>query len=88
LLKISEMAHGIKGFHSSISVLDDIPAFEIENKEMLDDISHGNKVRINNHSVNSLIQNSKNIYFAINNGKIISLGKRDGDFFKPTKVLL
>ena len=89
LLKMSEMAHGIKGFHSSISVLDDIPAFEIENKEMLDDISHGNKVRIDNNSdVNSLIQGSKNIYFAINNGKIISLGKRDGNFFKPTKVLL
>ena len=38
LLKISEMADGIRGFHSSISVLDDIPAIEIENKEMLEKI--------------------------------------------------
>ena len=28
-------------------VLDDIPAFEIDNNEMLESISHGNKVRIN-----------------------------------------
>tara|TARA_Y100000590_G_scaffold470027_1_gene661469 strand:- start:1476 stop:2378 length:903 start_codon:yes stop_codon:yes gene_type:complete len=88
LLKISEMADGIKGFHSSISVLDDIPAFEIESKEMLNNISNGNQVRPNIFISNSLFQSNKNIYFAIKNGKIISLGKKDGNFFKPKKILL
>ena len=30
LLKISEMAFGIRGFHPSISMLDDILAFELD----------------------------------------------------------
>ena len=88
LLKISEMADGIKGFHSSISVLDDIPAFEIENKEMLENISHGEKIKIDIFLTKSLIQNDKKSYFATSKGKIISLGEIDGNFFQPRKVLL
>ena len=41
LIKISQMALGIKGFHQSISMLDDILAFEIDNEKMLQDIFHG-----------------------------------------------
>ena len=46
LLKMSEMAVGIRGFHPSLSMLDDILAFEIDDEKMLDDISHGRVVKI------------------------------------------
>ena len=88
LLKISEMAFGIRGIHSSISVLDDIPALEIDNNEMLEKISNGEKIRIDILLNKSLIQNDKKNFFAINKGKVISLGVIEGSFFKPRKVLL
>ena len=87
LLKMSEMANGIRGFHSSISMLDDIPAFEIDNNGMLEDISCGKKVKVDISLTQALIKNSNN-YFATNKGKVISLGEMEGSFFKPKKVLL
>lgn len=87
LLKMSEMAYGIKGFHSSMSVLNDIPAFEVNNNEMLN-ISHGRKIRVNNFLTKSFIPSNKKNYFVTNKGKIISWGKVDGIFFQPKKVLL
>ena len=88
LLKISEMAYGIRGFYSSISVLDDIPAFEVNNMEMLENISHGKKIIVNNFFRESLILSNKKKCFVTNKGKVISLGEIDGVFFKPKKVLL
>ncbi len=88
LLKMSEMAVGIRGIHSSISMLDDIPAFEIDNNEMLEKISNGEKIRIDILLNKSLIQNDKKNFFATNKGKVISLGVVEGSFFKPRKVLL
>ena len=88
LLKMSEMANGIRGFHSSVSMLDDIPAFEIDSNEMLDNISHGKKIRIDILLNKFLIPSIKKNYFATHKGKIISLGEIDGVFFKPKKVLL
>ena len=85
---MSEMANGIRGFHSSVSMLDDIPAFEIDSNEMLDNISHGKKIRIDILLNESLIPSIKKNYFATHKGKIISLGEIDGVFFKPKKVLL
>ena len=88
LLKISQMDFGIKGFHHSKSVLDDIPAFEIENSEMLNNISQGKKVKMNENFIKLLIQKDKKNLFATYKGKIVSLGKLDGVFFIPKKVLL
>ena len=88
LLKMSEMAFGIRGIHSSISVLDDIPALEIDNNEMLEKISNGEKIRIDILLNKSLIQNDKKNFFVTNKGKVISLGIVEGSFFKPRKVLL
>ena len=90
LLKISQMTSGIRGFHSSISMLDDIPALKIDNDEILSDISHGRKVKINlfiNHN-HSLIQNESNIYLAVNKDLVVSIGKIDGIYFHPHKVLI
>ena len=72
LLKISEMANGIRGFHSSITMLDDISAFEIDNEEMIINISNGKKIRIDILLNKSLIQDDKKNYFIINKGKVIS----------------
>ena len=88
LLKMSEMADRIRGFHSSISVLDNIPAFEIDNNEMFEGISHGKKVKIDILLNKSLIHTDKKKYFATSKGKVISLGEIEGIFFKPRKVLL
>jgi len=88
LLKMSEMAFGIRGIHSSISVLDDIPALEIDNNEMLEKISNGEKIRIDILLNKPLIQNDKKNFFVTNKGKVISLGIVEGSFFKPKKVLL
>lgn len=88
LLKMSEMAYGIRGFHSSMSVLDDIPTFEVNNNEMLENISNGRKIRVNTLLTKPLMLSNDNNYFATNKGKVISLGEMDGIFFKPKKVLV
>lgn len=88
LLKMSEMGIGIKGHYSSMLMLDDIPALEIDNNEMLEDISHGRKVRVDNLVTKPLIQHNKRHYFATNKGNVISLGEVNGVFFEPKKVLL
>ena len=85
---MSEMAKEIRGCHSSISMLDDIPAFEIINEEMLENISHGKKIRIDTLLTKTLINSDRKNYFVTNKGKVISLGEIDGVFFKPKKVLL
>ena len=88
LLKMSQMAYGIKGFHSSISVLDDIPAFEINNNEMLENISQGKKIKVDSFLTKPIVLCNRKNYFATNNCKVISLGEIEGLFFKPKKVLL
>ena len=65
LLKIRQMAFGIRGLHSSMSMLDDILAFEIENEDMLKDISFGKKVQINiNNLPQPLNQDANQVYLA------------------------
>ena len=88
LLKIRQMASGIKGFLSSLSMLDDIPAFEVNNNEMLENISQGKKIRVDNFLTKPIVLCNRKNYFATNNGKVISLGEIEGLFFKPKKVLL
>ena len=88
LLKIRQMAYGIKGFFSSVSVLDDIPAFEINNNEMLENISQGKKIKVDSFLTKPIVLCNRKNYFATNNGKVISLGEIEGLFFKPKKVLL
>ena len=88
LLKISQMAFGIRGFYSSLSMLVDIPAFEIDSDEKLENISKGNKVKIDFSLNKDLIQKNEKNYLAKKNGEIISFGEIEGMFFKPKKVLL
>ena len=88
LLKIGEMTSAIKGFHSSISMLDDILAFEID-EEIVKDVSKGRDIeieRIKNFKDFNYLK--KNFYFLTNNNSLVSLGIIDGKYFKPRKVFL
>jgi len=89
LLKISQTAFGIRGFHKSISMLDDIPAFEIENEGMFKDISHGKIVKVDFQNLAKTLGCSDNkLYLATKNNTVVSLGEIYGIFFKPQKVLV
>ena len=89
LLKISEMAFGIRGFHPSISMLDDILAFEVDDEKILDSISHGRIVKINKQDMPKPRRPDDNkVYLLINKGTVVSLGKFDGNIFIPQKVFI
>jgi tRNA pseudouridine55 synthase len=89
LLKISQTPFGIRGFHVSMSMLDDIPAFEIDNEEMLKDISHGKIVKVNFKDLPKPPNSSEDkIYLATKKNEVVSLGRINGIFFEPRKVLV
>ena len=86
---MSEMTFGIRGFHPSISMLDDILAFEVDDKKILDDISYGRVVKISKQDMpKPLMLNDNKVYLLKNKETVVSLGKFDGDFFKPQKVFI
>ena len=89
LLKMSEMDFGIKGFHPSISMLDDILAFEIDDERILNDISHGRVVKINKQDIpKSLKPDDNKVCLLKNKDSVVSLGRLDGNIFKPQKVFI
>jgi len=86
---MSEMAFGIKGFHPSLSMLDDILAFEIDDEKILEDISYGRAVKINKQDIPEPLKLDDNkIYLLKNEDTIVSLGKFDGNIFKPKRVFI
>ena len=90
LLKIGQRLQEFKSFHSSVSMLDDILAYEIEEKKDLINVSLGKSVSINLEKLIRPHLNSfdKNLLFLLNNGNVISYGKLNGNLFEPMKVLL
>jgi len=90
LLKIRQTLTEFKGFHTSVSMLDDILAYEIDDENNKLSISQGKsiKINVNNLSSPSLNLSDRKIVFLTEMGKIISFGKLDGDLFKPDKVLI
>ena len=88
LLKIGQMTSAIKGFHSSISMLDDILAFEID-EEIIKDVSKGRNIEIKRiKDFNDFNYLKDNFYFLTNNNSLVSLGIIEGKYFKPRKVFL
>ena len=90
LLKIGQTLTEFNCIHSSVSMLDDILAYEIEDKEDLANLSFGKSIFI---ELNRLIKpplNSfdKNLLFLLNKGKVLSYGKLNGNLFEPKKILL
>ena len=90
LLKIRQRLTKFKGFHTSISMLDDILAYEIDDEKNKLSISQGKSININVNKLNNPLLNSsvRKIIFLTDKGKVISFGKLNGDLFKPDKVLI
>jgi tRNA pseudouridine55 synthase len=89
LLKIGQSEFEFNCIHSSISMLDDILAYEVEERNDLNDLSLGKSIFINNNKLikKPLNSDKKNLVFLSNKGNIISFGKLTGDLFQPNKVL-
>ncbi|MBD1147269.1 tRNA pseudouridine(55) synthase TruB [Pelagibacterales bacterium SAG-MED31] len=89
LLKIRQSEFEFNYIHSSISMLDDILAYEVEEKRDLYDLSLGRKIFVNKNKLIKQPLNSakREIVFLSFKGKIISFGKLSEDLFQPQKVL-
>ena len=90
LLKIGQRLHEFKGFHSSVSMLDDILAYEVDDEKSKLNLSHGKEINININLLNNPPLNllDRKVIFLTNKGSVLSFGKLDGDLFKPDKVLI
>jgi len=90
LLKIGQMHGEINCISTTISMLDDILAYEIEEILDIENLSFGRSIKIDEKKIiNSSSTNldKKNI-FLFKKGDIVSIGKLDGNLFKPNKILI
>ena len=88
LLKIGQREFEFNYIHSSISMLDDILAYEIKEKTDLIDLSLGKAIFINHKLINKpLNSDKKELVFLSYRGSVVSFGKLSGDLFQPNKVL-
>ena len=90
LLKISQTHFEFRDIHPSISMLDDILAYEIDDEVLIKEISQGRSVKIDsNHFFrNSLNLNERTTIFLTYKKDVLAFGKYDGCFFRPQKVLI
>ena len=89
LLKIGQSELEFNFIHPSISMLDDILAYEVEKESDLIDLSLGKQIFINNEKLikKALNLDNKTLVFLSNKGNIVSFGELTGDLFQPHKVL-
>jgi len=90
LLKIRQTLTEFNCIHSSVSMLDDILAYEVEDKEDLVNLSFGKSIFI---ELNRLIKPSlnsfdKNLLFLLKKEKVLSYGKLNGNLFEPKKIFI
>ena len=90
LLKIRQTRIGFRDIHPSISMLDDILAYEIDDEKLIKEISQGKSVKID---TNLFLKDSLNlgrgsIVFLTNKKNVLSFGDLNGSLFKPQKVLI
>ncbi len=90
LLKIGQTCLGFREIRSSISMLDDILAYEIDDEKLIKEISQGKSVKIDNNLFlkDSLNLDERSIVFLTNKKNVLSFGKLNGSLFKPQKVLI
>ena len=90
LLKIRQTHFGFREIHPSMSMLDDILAYEIDDEKLIKEISHGKTVKINPNKFfqKSLNLNERLTVFLTFKNNILSFGKYDGNLFKPKKVFI
>ena len=90
LLKIGQTHEEINCISTSVSMLDDILAYEIEEKLDIENLSFGRSIKIDERKIinpSSINLDKKNI-FLFKKGDIVSIGKLDGNLFKPNKILI
>ena len=90
LLKIGQMHEEINCISTTISMLDDILAYEIEEKLDIENLSFGRSIKIDERKIinsSSINLDKKNIFLS-KKGDIVSVGKLDGNLFKPNKILI
>jgi len=90
LLKIGQTCLGFREIRSSISMLDDILAYEIDDEKLIKEISQGKSVKIDDNLFlkDSLNLDERSIVFLTNKKNVLSFGKLNGSLFKPQKVLI
>ena len=90
LLKIGQTLSEFKDFHTSISMLDDILAYEIDDENNKISISQGKSINLNvNNLINPTLNSTdRKIVFLTDKGNVFSFGKLNGNLFKPDKVLI
>ena len=90
LLKIGERHQLINCLEPSISMLDDILAYEIESESELFNLSLGKSIIIDDHKIKKSSSKfiDKELIFLSYEGDIVSIGKLVGNLFKPKKVLI
>ncbi len=90
LIKIGQTHEEINCISTTISMLDDILAYEIEEKLDIENLSFGRSIKIDERKIinfSSINLDKKNI-FLFRKGDIVSIGKLDGNLFKPNKILI
>ena len=87
LVKIGNTQELINCVIPSISVLDDILAYEIDNEEDINNLSLGRTINLDKFNSKYSFKKNKLIFLS-NNGDIISIGKLVGNLFIPNKILI
>lgn len=90
LLKIGQRHKEINCISSTISMLDDILAYEIEEQRDIENLFFGRSIKIDEKKIinfSSANLDKKNI-FLFKKGDVVSIGKLDGNLFKPNKILI
>ena len=90
LLKIGQRLNEINCVSPTISMLDDILAYEIEEQKDMENLSFGRSIKIDQRKIlnSPSINLDKKIIFLSKKGDIVSIGKLEGNLFKPNKILI
>ncbi len=90
LIKIGQRQKEINCISPTISMLDDILAYEIEDHLDIKNLSFGRSIKIDKNKIinsSSINLDNENIFLS-NKGDIVSIGKLNGNLFIPNKILV
>ena len=90
LVKIGQRLNEINCISPTISMLDDILAYEIDDQVDIENLSFGRSIEIDEKKIinsSSMNLDKKNI-FLFKGGDVVSIGKLEGNLFKPNKILI
>jgi len=90
LLKIRQRHKEINCIFPTISMLDDILAYEIDDQLDIENLSFGRSIKIDENKIinSSSVNLDRENVFLSKKGDIVSIGKLDGNLFKPNKILV